>query len=53
MDIKDPPSDFLAMAASMGVPGRRVTRAGDIAGAVEEGIAAGGPNLVEVVISPG
>jgi benzoylformate decarboxylase len=33
--------DFLALAASMGVPGRRVERAADIAPAIEAGIASG------------
>ncbi|MCW6510724.1 thiamine pyrophosphate-binding protein [Lichenifustis flavocetrariae] len=51
MDITDPPIDFLALATSMGVAGRRVVRASDIAGAVEEGIASGVPNVIEVPIS--
>jgi benzoylformate decarboxylase len=51
MDITDPPIDFLAMAASMGIPARRIERAGDIAPAVEAGIASGVANLIEIVIS--
>ncbi len=51
MDLVDPPIDYLAMAASMGVPARRVDRAADIAGAVEDAIASGGPNLIEVPIA--
>jgi benzoylformate decarboxylase len=51
MDITDPPIDFLALAAAMGIPARRVTRAADIAGAVEAGIASNLPNLIELVIS--
>ncbi len=51
MDLVDPPIDYLALATSMGVPGRRIERAGDIASAVEAGIASGKPNLIEVVIS--
>jgi benzoylformate decarboxylase len=50
MDLDDPPIDYQAMAKSFGVPAQRVTRAGDIAGAVEAGIASGAPNLIEVVI---
>ena len=50
MDIVDPPIDFMALAAAMGVPARRVTRAADIAGAVEDGIASGRPNLIEIPI---
>ncbi|GLS22474.1 benzoylformate decarboxylase [Labrys miyagiensis] len=50
MELDDPPIDYQAMAKSYGVPGRRITRAGDIAGAVEAGIASGQPNLIEIVI---
>ncbi|MDP4005392.1 thiamine pyrophosphate-binding protein [Methylobacterium sp. NEAU K] len=50
MDLTDPRIDFLALAASMGVPARRVTRAADIAPAIEAGIQSGGANLVEVVV---
>jgi benzoylformate decarboxylase len=52
MDIQNPAIDYLALAASMGVPARCVERAGDIAGAIEAGIASGLPNLIEVPISP-
>jgi benzoylformate decarboxylase len=50
MDITDPPIDFLAMAQSMGLPGRRVGRPEDIAPAIEAGIASGQANLVEIII---
>ncbi|MCJ2077945.1 thiamine pyrophosphate-dependent enzyme [Methylobacterium sp. E-041] len=50
MDLVDPRIDFVALAASMGVPARRVTRAADIAAAIEHGIRSGAPNLVEVVV---
>ncbi len=53
MDLTDPRIDFLALAASMGVPARRVTKAADIAPAIEAGIASGGANLVEVVVKAG
>jgi len=53
MDLVDPPVDFLALAASMGVPARRVGRAAEIAGAVEAGIASGVPNLIEIPITAG
>ncbi|WP_236960442.1 thiamine pyrophosphate-dependent enzyme [Methylobacterium durans] len=52
MDLVDPRIDFPALAASMGVPARRVNRAADIAPAVEAGIRSGVPNLVEIVVSP-
>ena len=51
MDLEDPPIDFLALATSMGIPSRRIGRAQDIAGAVEEGIASGVPNLIEIPIA--
>jgi benzoylformate decarboxylase len=50
MDITDPPIDYLAMARSMGVPGRRIDRPQDIAPAIEAGIASGQPNLIEIII---
>jgi benzoylformate decarboxylase len=50
MDIVDPAIDFDALAASMGVPARRVERAADIAPAIEAGIASGAPNLVEIPV---
>ena len=51
MDIVDPAIDFDALAASMGVPARRVERATDIAPAIEAGIASGVPNLLEIPVS--
>ena len=50
MDLTDPRIDFPALAASMGVPARRETRAADIAPAIEAGIRSGAANLVEVVV---
>ena len=52
MDIADPAINFQSLARSMGVPAQRIERAGDIAGAVEAGIASGKPNLIEITISP-
>jgi benzoylformate decarboxylase len=52
MDIVDPPIDFLALAASMGLPAQRVDRAADIAPALETAISSGVPNLIEIPISP-
>jgi len=53
MDLTDPAIDYVSLARSMGVPGRRVERASDIAPAIEAGIASRRPNLIEIVISPG
>ena len=50
MDLVYPRIDLPALAASMGVPARRIERAGDIAPAIEAGIRSGKPNLVEVVV---
>ena len=53
MDLTEPRIDYPALAASMGVPARRVARASEIGPAVEAGLRSGGPNLVEVVVSAG
>lgn len=53
LDLTDPAIDFVVMASSLGLPGRRVERAADIAGAVEAGIAFGLPNLIEITIAGG
>lgn len=50
MDIVDPEIDFLHLARSMGIPARRIDRAGDIAPAVKAGIESAGPNLIEVPV---
>jgi benzoylformate decarboxylase len=52
MDIVDPTINFLALAASMGLPARRLDRAADIAPALEAAIASCVPNLIEIPISP-
>jgi benzoylformate decarboxylase len=51
MDIIDPAIDFLALAASMSIPARRVERSADIAPAVEAAIHSSVPNLIEIPIS--
>jgi benzoylformate decarboxylase len=50
LDLTDPPVDFVTLARSMGVEGERVTAGSELRGALERGIAAGRPYLVEVVI---
>jgi benzoylformate decarboxylase len=50
MDIVDPAIDFMALAASYGLPATRVENARDIAVAVKEGIRSGRANLIEVII---
>jgi benzoylformate decarboxylase len=51
MDLERPFIDYVALAQSMGVPGSRVSRAGDIAPAIEAGIRSGRTNLIEIPIS--
>jgi acetolactate synthase-1/2/3 large subunit len=48
-DIGRPDLDFVALAASMGVPGRRVDDAGELAAALRESFAEPGPSLIEAV----
>lgn len=50
MDLDQPPIDYLALAHSMGLTARRITKANDIARAVEVGIASGTANLIEIMI---
>ncbi|MBB3102001.1 thiamine pyrophosphate-binding protein [Azomonas macrocytogenes] len=50
MDLIEPLIDYQAMAASMGVPAVRVSRATDIAPAIRAGIEGGTANLVEIMI---
>jgi len=51
MDVTEPAIDYMALAQSMGLPGRRIERAADIAPAIEAGIASRQPNLIEVIIA--
>jgi benzoylformate decarboxylase len=50
MDLRDPTIDFQALAASMGVPATRVTKAEEIGNAVTGAIASRKPRLVEIVV---
>ncbi len=53
MDIREPAIDYTALAGSMGVPGRRIVDPADIAPALREGLASGGPRLIEVMVADG
>jgi len=53
MDLRDPDIDFVALAASFGLAARRVTDPQDIAPALREAFAGGGPNLVDVRVADG
>ena len=50
MDLS-PNLDFVALARGMGVPGERIEDPAELAAAVRAAIAAGGPHLIEVVVS--
>jgi benzoylformate decarboxylase len=51
LDVGEPDLDFVALARSLGVAGRRVEGADELADAVGEALAAGEPRLVHVRIS--
>ena len=51
MDLVDPAIDYLALAASMGVPAARATRASDIGPMIEAAARSAGPALVEIAIA--
>jgi benzoylformate decarboxylase len=53
MDIREPAIDYTALAASMGVPGRRITDPAEIAPALREALASGRPRLIEVMVADG
>jgi benzoylformate decarboxylase len=50
MDLGGPELGFVEMAAGMGVPGVRVTNPDEVAAAISQAFAAGGPRLVEIEI---
>jgi benzoylformate decarboxylase len=52
MDFSDPPIDFSALAASMGVSGQRITEPGEIGPALEAALAHQGPSLLDVIVNP-
>jgi benzoylformate decarboxylase len=53
MDIREPAIDYTALAASMGVPGRRIADPAEIAPALREALASGRPRLIEVMVADG
>lgn len=50
LEIDRPTIDFVALARSQGVPGRRVEDAADLRRAIADGAAEPGPSLIEAVI---
>jgi benzoylformate decarboxylase len=53
MDMKDPPIDFVSVAKGLGLTARCVTDPADINIALQEAIASGAPNLIEVIVEDG
>jgi benzoylformate decarboxylase len=53
MDLREPEIDFVQLAASMGVPARRVADPAELAPALREAFAAGAPRLVDVRVADG
>jgi len=50
MEVTDPPIDFLALAASMGVPAERADSREAIAAAARKAFARKGPSLIEIPV---
>ena len=48
--LAGPEIDFVDLAASMGVPGRRATNCESFSGALEESLAQSGPFLIEAFV---
>ena len=53
MNFRDPAIDFVGLAQSLGMTARRVADPNDIAPALEEAFASGGPSLLDVVVDGG
>jgi acetolactate synthase-1/2/3 large subunit len=50
LDIGQPDLDWVGLARSQGVPGRRATSMGELSSAMDAALTAGGPQLIEVVL---
>ena len=53
MDLRDPEIDFVALATSMGLAAKRISRPDQIAPALREGLASGTPNLLDIRVADG
>jgi acetolactate synthase-1/2/3 large subunit len=51
LDLSQPPLDFTALAAGMGVPASRATTAEEFAAQLSKALAEPGPNLIEALIA--
>ena len=52
MDIQRPHVNYVELARSLGVPGERVEKSGDVGAAVGRALASSGPYLIDVQIDP-
>jgi benzoylformate decarboxylase len=50
MDFVDPPIEFAALGAALGVPGRRVETPAEFKSAFAEAVAGSKPTLIEVMV---
>jgi benzoylformate decarboxylase len=50
MDLINPCIDYVSMAQGFGVPGRRVEHPDEIGEAIQQAVASGQPNLIEILI---
>jgi thiamine pyrophosphate-dependent acetolactate synthase large subunit-like protein len=50
MEVTDPPIDFLALSAAMGVPAARADGREAIAAAAKRAFARSGPSLIEIPV---
>jgi acetolactate synthase-1/2/3 large subunit len=50
LDLGRPTMDFVKISEGMGVPGRRVATAEELAGALSDALAESGPHLIEAVV---
>jgi benzoylformate decarboxylase len=50
MDLEQPPIDFVGLAQSLGIPGKRAERAQEVKQALTHALAQDGPFLIEVAI---
>lgn len=53
MDFRDPPLDFVALASGLGMQAQRVTEPTDLRHVLQQAVASGKPNLIEVMIDDG
>ena len=53
MDMKDPPIDFVSLARGMGLTARCVADPGELDSALQQAMASGVPNLIEVMVADG